>query len=268
MNTGKLLALAVIVLAALGGVYFYMSMPEQPPMVTNVQPPAPQAEETAKHQSETAPAPAGLDVQKALSERILGNPAAPIKISEHSSFTCGHCGKFHKLSFKQVKAELIDTGKAYLVFSDFPLNAPALHASMISRCLPQHERYFDFVQMLFEEQENWAYEASYLNILKQKAEGYGLDEAGFKACLESKELQDGIVARAKAAQTQWQVSSTPSFVVNNKTLIGGALPPGEFIDKVKAAVTAMSAPESINEDIEPAGSPPEEAEDGSAPETP
>ena len=78
---------------------------------------------------------ASIDMEKALSERVLGNPGAPIKISEHSSFSCGHCGNFHQNVFSEFKANWIDTGKAYLVFSDFPLNAPALHASLVGRCI-------------------------------------------------------------------------------------------------------------------------------------
>ena len=65
---------------------------------------------------------ADFDLEKASTPRILGNPDAPIKISEHSSFTCGGCAMFHKSNFKMIKEEYIDTGKAYVVFDDFPRN--------------------------------------------------------------------------------------------------------------------------------------------------
>lgn len=175
-----------------------------------------------------------IDVTAALQERILGNPSAPVKISEHSSFTCGHCGKFHQDVFVKLKEEFIDTGKAYLVFSDFPLNGPALHASMVARCLPQ-DKFFNFVDMLFERQEDWAYDAGYLTFLKQKAVQNGLTPAEFQACLKNQELRAGILNRMQAAQAQWQVRATPSFVINNKTLIGGALPFEEFAKKINEA---------------------------------
>ncbi len=161
-----------------------------------------------------------IDVKLALGNRILGDPNAPIKISEHSSFTCGHCGAFHKETFKQIKEAFIDTGKVYLVFSDFPLNAPALHASMAARCLA-HDKYFDFTEMLFETQEDWAYERDYMNLLQKKAAEYGLGKEEFKACISNEELQEGIAARQSASQNQWKISSTPSFVINNKTTISG-----------------------------------------------
>lgn len=187
-----------------------------------------------------------IDVQAAISERILGNPAAPIKISEHSSLTCGHCGAFHQNTFKAFKERFIDTGRAYLVFSDFPLNAPALHASMAARCVPQ-DQYFDFLQDLFETQDEWAYEANYLNILQKKSQEYGLGAASFKACLDSKEIQDGIVNRVRAAQAQWQISSTPSLVINNKTVISGALSIEDLETKIEEALAAQNAESTATE---------------------
>jgi protein-disulfide isomerase len=170
---------------------------------------------------------AEFNLEAALSERVLGDTTAPLKISEHSSFTCGHCGAFHKETFKKFKEAYIDTGKAYLVFSDFPLNAPALHASMAARCIPQ-ERYFDFVDVLYAEQDVWAYEVGYLTYLKQKSGEFGLSGEGFDACLKNEALQAGILERVKAAQTQWNISSTPSFVLNNKRTVSGAASFEEF----------------------------------------
>ena len=188
-----------------------------------------------------------IDVEAALSERVLGNPNAPVKISEHSSFTCGHCGKFHQQTFKAFKTAWIDTSKAYLVFSDFPLNAPALHASMVARCLPE-ENYFNFVQMLFETQSQWAYDVGYMNYLKTKAAENGLSAEGFKACLNSQELQEGILDRVRAAQAQWEISSTPSFVVNNTEVISGALSYADFNAALESAVNPGVASEMQNEE--------------------
>ena len=58
-----------------------------------------------------------IDVKDALKERILGNPNAPIKISEHSSFSCGHCGKFHNNVFKDFCHDRFDLLLRKLQFS-------------------------------------------------------------------------------------------------------------------------------------------------------
>lgn len=180
---------------------------------------------TTVEKAEDAPAPTTnaiqIDVEAALKERILGDPNAPIKISEHSSLTCGHCGNFHKTTFKQLKEKYIDTGKAYIVFADFPLNAPAFHATLSARCVPE-DKYFDYIQELFETQDQWAYDVAYLTYLRSKAGDYGLNEAKFEACLNNTELQEGILERVRAYQTKHNLKSTPSFVINDKeTLTGG-----------------------------------------------
>ena len=224
---------AIIVLAALAVLvagYFFSqkSAPEAPTDQENIS----QIEETEQEI-------VTIDVSKALAERVLGDASAPIKISEYASLTCSHCAQFHTQTFAQLKSAYIDTGKAYLVFSDFPLNAPALHASMVARCLPE-DKYFDFISMLFARQEEWAFDANYLTFLKSAATENGLSASAFKACLDSKELQDGIVNRVRAVQTQWQIDSTPSFVINNKNIISGALPFADFEIKMNEALSVPS----------------------------
>ena len=191
-----------------------------------------------------------FDLATAKTERILGDTSAPIKITEHSSFSCGHCGKFHRETFAEFKKNYIDTGKAYLVFSDFPLNAPALHATMTARCIPE-ERYFEFTEELFEEQDDWAFENNYLELLESIANAFGLNAEGFKSCVNNEELQNALLQRMRAVQSQWEVRSTPSFVINNQKVIAGSLSYEDFDAAIQDALKEIEA-----ENTEPSGSPP------------
>ena len=76
-------------------------------------------------------------------DQVLGRPDAPITIIDYSSTTCGHCATFHKTTLPRLKAEWIDTGKAKLVFRDFPTSPAALSlgAAMIPHCAGP-DRYF------------------------------------------------------------------------------------------------------------------------------
>ena len=154
--------------------------------------------------------------------RAIGDPNAPVTITEHSSLTCGHCGSFHKTTFKELKEKYIDTGRIYLVFQDFPLNLPALEASMIARCLPE-ERFFPFIQLLFETQDKWAYDKKYMKYLKQNAQLAGLSGDQLSACLDNKELQAHIISGMAQEKTSGlKVTSTPTFIiVNNQQMIKG-----------------------------------------------
>lgn len=198
--------------------------------------------ETATSGSATATisseASAPFDMALAKKERILGDASAPIKITEHSSFSCGHCGKFHRETFAEFKEQYIDTGRAYVVFSDFPLNAPALHASLAARCVDE-DRYFEFVEMLFARQDDWASQPNYLNILEGYAADYGLDKETFGACVQNKELQEALLTRIRATQQQYKINSTPSFVINNQEVIGGAMDYTNFDLAIQDALQAI-----------------------------
>ena len=223
------------------------------------------AESTEALTEKTTAATATIDVNAALSDRTLGDTSAPVKISEHASFTCGHCGDFHRETFAKLKKEYIDTGKAYLVFSDFPLNAPAVQASMVARCLPQ-EKYFDFVSLLFEKQQDWAYNPNYLDYLKVEAGKAGLDEAHFQACIQNTELQEGIVNRMKGVQAQWNINSTPSFVINNRNTVSGAIPFEEFKKLIEAELAGEKSAAPAPAAAEPVETEEPVAEDEATPE--
>ncbi|MGB0720107.1 MAG: DsbA family protein, partial [Bdellovibrionales bacterium] len=75
--------------------------------------------------------------------------------------------------------------------------------------------------MLFENQAQWAGETTYKDYLKGKAAEYGLDGPHFEACIANEALQKGIVDRVRANQQQFNISSTPSFVINNQVTVAG-----------------------------------------------
>ena len=87
-------------------------------------------------------------------DRILGKADAPVTIIEYASLTCPHCAAFEKDILPKIKSEWIDTGKAKLVFRDFPLDGSALKAAIVARCAPP-ERFYGFIGVLFAQQGSW-----------------------------------------------------------------------------------------------------------------
>lgn len=157
--------------------------------------------------------------EQALSERILGSPDAPVTIVEHSSLGCPHCAAFHRDTLPQIKKTYIDTGKVRLIMHDFPLGTPALAAAMIARCAPR-ERYFPFVEVLFQSQPSWARAENPLQALAQVARMGGMGPGDVEACLQDQELLTGIRSRAQAAADDQGVDSTPTFFINGEKLAG------------------------------------------------
>src|SRR5438067_2761676 len=98
--------------------------------------------------AEAAAGDAAKELAVQPSDRILGKADAPVTIIEYASLTCPHCAAFEKEMLPKIKSEWIDTGKAKLVFRDFPLDGSALKAALVARCAPP-ERFYGFIGILF-----------------------------------------------------------------------------------------------------------------------
>jgi len=165
-------------------------------------------------------------------DRILGKADAPVTIIEYASLTCPHCAAFEKEVLPQIKTEWIDTGKAKLVFRDFPLDASALKAAIVARCAPP-ERFYGFIGILFAQQGSWGISPDPIPGITRIAKLGGMSEDQVQACLKDDALQNKILAGRLAGEQQYKVESTPTFFINGKKVVGTR--PDEIIDAIKSA---------------------------------
>ncbi|TAN75046.1 MAG: DsbA family protein, partial [Magnetospirillum sp.] len=154
-------------------------------------------------------------------DQVLGRADAPLTIIEYASTTCPHCATFHKTTLPKLKAEWVETGRAKLIFRDFPTGPQSLSvgASMIAHCAGP-ERYYGLLGLIMEHQEKWMNAQDKLAELKKLAKLAGLGEDKVDACLKRQDLADAINARAKDAYDRMGVDSTPSFIIDGKVLVG------------------------------------------------
>ncbi|MBI1778251.1 MAG: DsbA family protein [Proteobacteria bacterium] len=167
-----------------------------------------------------------VPLEQALAERTLGKADAAITIIEFASLTCPHCAAFDKETLPKLKAAYIDTGKAKLVFRDFPLDGLALRAAALARCAPA-DRYFPMLNILFQQQDSWSRAKDPLDALAKIGRLAGMSQQTIDACLKSDKLMDGVVNIRLEAERQFKIESTPTFVING-TKISGAQPFEEF----------------------------------------
>ncbi len=181
--------------------------------------------------------PVELNIEELGTPRVLGDVNAPVKISEHSSFTCGGCAAFHRTNFKNIKKDYIDTGKAFLVYDDFPRNREDIMIGSVARCVPE-ESYFNFVQVVFETQKDWSLLGEkYLENIKNTAIFAGGKAPKLSACERSEELQSILAERRDNASKTHGVRSTPTLVINDKITISGLSP----YEQIKEAIDAELA---------------------------
>ena len=152
---------------------------------------------------------------------VVGDKNAPITIIEYASLSCSHCADFHNNTLNDLIKEYVDTGKARIVFRDFPFNYPALLGSMVLRCIPEDVRY-DYMNALFQLQQKWVVRenAKSTQELYKIMQSGGMTKEEFETCTNNVELENTILQALIAAQNEFNIQSTPSFLINGNLVEG------------------------------------------------
>ena len=154
-------------------------------------------------------------------DHVMGKADAPITIIEYASTTCGHCANLHIETLPKIKAEWVDTGKAKLIYRDFP-TAPAhmsIGASMIAHCAGP-ERYYGVLALIMEQQHKWMESSNPLDSLKKLVRIAGMTGQDVDACLGRQDLANAIQDRARAGNTTFGIEATPTMIING-TIVEG-----------------------------------------------
>ena len=165
--------------------------------------------------------------------RILGDPKAPIKVVEFFSMTCGHCANFHNVTFPKVKSDMIERGLIQFEMHPFPLDGLALRAHALARSLPM-TRYFPMVKALMSQHKQWVRAEDPLVALMKIARLAGISGAEFNKIMSNRALLEKLVEMRQTAVDDWNVSSTPSFVINDDKVLSGNMSYEKFVEEINA----------------------------------
>ena len=187
----------------------------------------------------------------------MGNPDAPIKLIEYGSRTCGHCAAFATTGMEPLKAQ-ISTGKVSFEFRDFLLNPIDLGAALLGQCAGPGP-FFAIMDQMYEQQATLlqggpkegdpffqqveamapaqrtaalAERYGYLAFVQQR----GVPEAKARQCLADQGAIDALVKGNEAAQKEYNIPGTPTFILNGKVLENTGTWP-----QVEAALKAAGA---------------------------
>lgn len=178
--------------------------------------------ETPPVTGEAPPAQGSVDMADLLAEgplpdKVIGDADAPVTIVEYASMTCPHCAAFHDETLPGIKERYLDTGKARLIFREFPFDPRAEAAFMLARCA--EDNYFAMVNVLFDQQRQWASVQDARSALLQIAKLGGFSQESFEACLtDQKLLEDVRAMRQRGAE--FDVEATPTFFINGSKYSG------------------------------------------------
>lgn len=147
-------------------------------------------------------------------DHAIGSPDAPVTIYEYSSFACYHCADFHLEILPQIKKEYIDKGLVRVVFVPFPLDKGSMDAALLAECVDE-DKYFDFADVLFKKQRDWAISLQQQKVLMQYAALSGVNNDKAKACLKNDIIAARIIKDRQSGVQDLGISGTPSFVVSS-----------------------------------------------------
>jgi protein-disulfide isomerase len=153
-----------------------------------------------------------------LGEMAIGDANAPITVIEYASMTCPHCAHFSETTFPELKKKYIDTGKVRFIFREFPLDQLAAAGFILARCAGR-DKYFPLIETLFAQQKDWVVQRP-LAPLTAIAKQAGLSQEAFEACLDNRQLLEGMEKVRNQAAEKFGVNATPTFFVNGKRLSG------------------------------------------------
>jgi protein-disulfide isomerase len=176
---------------------------------------------------------------------VMGNPNAPVKVIEYASFTCGACAKFSEDGTPQLKDKYVKTGQVSLEFRHLVRDPADLAASLIARC-GGPTPFFQLADQLFASQAEW-YGALQTALtpaeqqamqtmtpaqvavmigekagLIQFARMRGIPEEKARTCLADQQATERLVAMTNEGAQKYEVTGTPSFLINGEMWGAGA----------------------------------------------
>lgn len=170
---------------------------------------------------------------------VMGNPDAPLKLVEYASYTCPHCADFSAKASEPLR-KMVSTGRLSYEFRSFLRDPYDLMMALLARC-GGAEPFFPLTEQLMANQPDFFAKAQAIDPkiaegalklppeqrfvalagstgLIDFAKQRGIPEAKAKQCLGDTKAADGLVNKAQEGAKQYDISGTPTFVLNGKVV--------------------------------------------------
>lgn len=197
---------------------------------------------------ENVPPPAGKKWSDVVADTpemgvVMGNPNAPAKIIEYGSYTCPHCKDFTAEAAEPLR-KMVDTGRLSYEYRVFLRDPYDLMMALLAKC-GGAEPFFPMTEQLFANQEAFftkaqaidpkaaeatmkqpanqrlvslAWPTGLIDFVKQR----GISEDKAKQCLADTKTADALVAKVQEGAKQYEITGTPTFILNGNVVEGVA----------------------------------------------
>jgi protein-disulfide isomerase len=170
----------------------------------------------------------------------LGSTNAPVTIVEFGDYQCPTCGGWYRTQDAQLIQNLVNTGKAKLVWRDFDYYGPdSVSASEAAYAAGEQGKFWEFHDLLFQSQQTpnggWASKQN----MESYAQKLGLNMTRFNQDFNSGKY-DTLINSNHSLGVQAGVSETPTFYLigpNGKIVtIAGDQPESVFEQAVSSLI--------------------------------
>lgn len=170
---------------------------------------------------------------------IKGNPDATVTLVEYSDLQCPACAAFSP-SVNQALAEHGENIRFEYKHFPLPIHASAVDAALAAEAAGQQGKFFEFHDLLFENQREWSAAGAPRAFFLRYAEQLELDMTLFRRHMGSSVLRDNVNAQF-AEGRELGVTGTPTFFLNGQRMQVQTYQ--DFLDQVAAAVDPSQAGE-------------------------
>jgi len=144
----------------------------------------------------------------------LGDPNAPVQVTQFSSYSCGFCKDFSDNVEKGFIANYVDTGDVYYRYINLPSNSDSSYlAAKASYCADDQNSFFEYKDFLYAYAS--AADGFSADSLVNYAASAGLNVDNFQRCLEANTFTNAYVEDIRYAQSVG-VTGTPTFLINGE----------------------------------------------------
>jgi protein-disulfide isomerase len=164
----------------------------------------------------------------------LGNPKAPVTVTEFADLQCPFCRDYTINQFPALVAKYVKTGKVKMVFKNYAFIGPdSLTAARAAEAAGKQNKLWHFIDVFYNNQgdENTDYVTD--AFLKKIAEGAGVDADKMLTDRQDPKI-DTAIAKAQQDAQQAGVNSTPTFIVQKP----GEPPKKASAQQIEAAIQA------------------------------
>jgi protein-disulfide isomerase len=154
-------------------------------------------------------------------DMVQGDPSAPVTVIEYASASCPHCARWSMEVYPAFYRRFVATGRARYVVREILTDPAALAAAgfLVARCAGRR-RYFDVLAAIFEAQTSLYRSSNLRGDFARIAARFGVASEQTDACLRDEAAFDALQARVARWSSVDRVTSTPTFFVNGRRMVG------------------------------------------------